>query len=73
VSRLAELTDRPIFVKPNAGLPQLVGGRAVYREDPAVFRRYVPEVFEAGARIVGGCDGTTADHVRVIREFADTL
>lgn len=73
VARLADLTDRPILVKPNAGLPQLVNGRTVYREDPAVFRRYVPVVYEAGARIIGGCDGTTAEHVRAIREFADTL
>jgi 5-methyltetrahydrofolate--homocysteine methyltransferase len=63
----------PIICQPNAGMPRLEGGRTVYREDPAVFRQFVPALYEAGARIIGGCDGTTAGHVRAIREFADSL
>jgi 5-methyltetrahydrofolate--homocysteine methyltransferase len=73
VERLAGLTDLPVFAEPNAGMPRLVDGAARYREDPAVFREHVPELYEAGARLIGGCDGTTAEHVRVIREFADSL
>lgn len=73
VAELAKQTDLPVIVQPNAGLPKLVEGQTVYKEDPAVFRRYVPDLYEAGARIIGGCDGTTAEHVAVIRRFADSL
>jgi 5-methyltetrahydrofolate--homocysteine methyltransferase len=62
-----------IVAKPNAGLPELVDGRTVYRQDAAVFATFVPGLVEAGARMVGGCDGTDAGHVRAIRRFADSL
>lgn len=73
VGELASLTDLPIIAEPNAGLPRLVSGRTVYPEDAAFFSRYLPDVYEAGARIIGGCCGTTSDHVRAIRTFADSL
>jgi 5-methyltetrahydrofolate--homocysteine methyltransferase len=75
VKQIAGLADgrMPVIVEPNAGLPRLVEGRTVYQEDPSLFRRHVPELYAAGARIIGGCDGTTAEHVRVIRGFADSL
>ena len=73
VRAIAALTELPVIVQPNAGLPRLVDGTAVYQEDPAVFTEYVPAVYEAGARLIGGCDGTTAEHVRVVRRFADAL
>ncbi len=63
----------PLMVQPNAGVPGLVGGETVYPETPADFARYVPALHEAGARIIGGCCGTTAEHIRVIRSFADSL
>jgi 5-methyltetrahydrofolate--homocysteine methyltransferase len=63
----------PIICQPNAGVPKLEHGVTVYREDAAVFGRWVPEVYAAGAGIIGGCDGATAEHVRVIRVFADGL
>ena len=75
VKRIAGLADgrMPVIVEPNAGLPRLVDGRTAYREDPSVFREHVPGLYTAGARIIGGCDGTTAEHVRVIRAFADSV
>jgi 5-methyltetrahydrofolate--homocysteine methyltransferase len=73
VGQLRELTDLPIMVEPNAGLPKLIGGRTVYPESPDVFSRYLPNIYEAGARIIGGCCGTTADHIRAIRRFADSV
>jgi 5-methyltetrahydrofolate--homocysteine methyltransferase len=73
VRAMAGLTDLPLIVQPNAGLPRLVDGVAVYQEDPAVFEEYVPALYEAGARLIGGCDGTTDEHVRVVRRFADGL
>jgi len=72
-AELRELTDLPLIVEPNAGVPQLAGGRTVYPEDAVTFSRFLPDVYEAGARIIGGCCGTTAGHVRAIRAFADSV
>lgn len=63
----------PLIVQANAGVPALVEGKTVYPEGPSDFARCVPELHEAGARIIGGCCGTTAEHIRVIRDFADSL
>ncbi len=65
--------DMPIIVQPNAGVPKLVGGQTVYPEGPSEFAAVIPALHRAGARIIGGCCGTTAEHIRVIREFADSL
>jgi len=73
VAELARLLDVPVIAQPNAGVPQLVEGRTVYPEEPSAFERVVPELYRAGARIIGGCCGTTAEHIRVIRSFADSL
>ncbi len=73
VGRIAELTDLPVIAQPNAGKPSLVGGRTLYEEDAGAFAEHLPELFEAGARLIGGCCGTGAEHVRAIRSFADTL
>lgn len=56
----------PLWVKPNAGLPELEDGRPVYKQTPAEFAEFVPTLFEAGANIVGGCCGTGPDHIRKI-------
>jgi 5-methyltetrahydrofolate--homocysteine methyltransferase len=64
----AAAPELPLWVKPNAGLPRMTGDSAVYDVTPeqlgAAARRYV----EAGARIVGGCCGSTPEHVRAITE-----
>jgi 5-methyltetrahydrofolate--homocysteine methyltransferase len=64
--RLHAATDRPIWIKPNAGLPEMVEGKAIYRVTPAEFASYVPALLEAGASFVGGCCGTTPDFIRAI-------
>jgi len=66
--RLRAATDRPIWIKPNAGLPELVGGRPVYRTTPAEFAARAVEVFAAGATFVGGCCGTTPAFIAAIRK-----
>ncbi len=57
----------PVIVKPNAGLPELVDGRPVYRQDPLSFAADVARCVELGARIVGGCCGTGGEHVAALR------
>lgn len=64
--RLRAATDRPIWMKPNAGLPQLVDGRAVYTGTPEDFAGQVPTLIAAGADFIGGCCGTSPDFVAAI-------
>jgi len=64
--RLRAATDRPIWIKANAGLPKLVNGRAVYETTPEEFASHVPELVQLGASFIGGCCGTNPDFVRAI-------
>ena len=54
-------------IMPNAGLPQRLEGRFVYAAEPAYFGSMVPRLLDAGAAIIGGCCGTTPDHVAAMR------
>jgi methionine synthase I (cobalamin-dependent) len=56
--RLRAATSLPLWIKPNAGLPELVNGRPVYRIGPDQFASHIPALVEAGANFVGGCCGT---------------
>ena len=60
--------DLPIMAEPNAGLPRLEGGRTVYRESAEEMASHAGEMLAAGANILGGCCGTTAEHIRKIAE-----
>jgi 5-methyltetrahydrofolate--homocysteine methyltransferase len=67
VRLMAGHTDRPLFAEPNAGLPKLVNGRTVFDESPEVFAAKAPQLVAAGARLVGGCCGTTPRHIAALR------
>jgi 5-methyltetrahydrofolate--homocysteine methyltransferase len=58
----------PLWVKPNAGLPRMVGDSAVYDVTPDLLGEAARGYVQAGARIVGGCCGSTPEHVRAIAE-----
>ena len=58
-------------IVPNAGLPQRVEGQFVYAAEPAYFADAVPRFLDAGARIIGGCCGTTPEHIRHMRQALD--
>jgi 5-methyltetrahydrofolate--homocysteine methyltransferase len=58
----------PIMIQPNAGLPVLENGRAVYKQSPAQMAAGVPEALAAGANIIGSCCGSSPDHTRAIRQ-----
>ena len=66
VERLAKVSTKPIIVKPNAGMPRLVDGRTVFSETPAAFAAHIAALVRAGASVVGGCCGTTPDHIRAV-------
>ena len=66
--RLHAATDRPVWIKPNAGLPEVVDGKTLYRQTPEQFADYVPQLVEAGAGLIGGCCGTAPEFIRAIRK-----
>jgi 5-methyltetrahydrofolate--homocysteine methyltransferase len=73
VARLLRAScDLPIWVKPNAGLPQMVKGRTLFPMAPKEFAAFVPQLIAAGANFVGGCCGTTPDHIRAVRKQIGT-
>jgi 5-methyltetrahydrofolate--homocysteine methyltransferase len=59
----AAAAGRPVIVQPNAGSPRLVAGQICYDESAAQFAAVVPRLLAAGARIVGGCCGSTPAHL----------
>ncbi len=67
IERMREATDRPLAVMPNAGMPRLVEGRYMYLSSPEYFAKYARRFLRAGVRIIGGCCGTTPDHIRAVK------
>jgi 5-methyltetrahydrofolate--homocysteine methyltransferase len=66
-------TRLPLWMKPNAGMPELVEGKTVYPESPENFAAFIPDLLDAGATIVGGCCGTTPEHIRRVRVAVDAF
>ncbi len=73
VDELLALSDVPVLVEPNAGLPELVDGRTLFRLGPDDFARHTARFAAAGARLLGGCCGTTPDHIAALRCALDGL
>lgn len=73
VERMAQVTETPISVLPNAGLPRTVGDRQIYLASPEYMARYARRLIDAGARFIGGCCGTTPEHIRLIRKEVVTV
>lgn len=65
------LSDRPVAIQPNAGLPEPRGGRLVYPEDPSFMAAQAAGLLECGVAIVGGCCGTTPAHIAALRGVVD--
>ncbi len=61
-----------LWVKPNAGWPEHVGGRVMYAAAPDYFRDYALEFWQAGASVIGGCCGTTPEHIAAMRKTLDS-
>jgi 5-methyltetrahydrofolate--homocysteine methyltransferase len=67
VRRYRAVCDLPIFVRPNAGTPTLMDGKWVYPRTPQGMAAELPALMEAGIAMIGGCCGTTPEHVRAFR------
>ncbi|MCI7110521.1 MAG: homocysteine S-methyltransferase family protein, partial [Megasphaera elsdenii] len=68
VQKMYEYATVPLIAKPNAGLPEWDGDKTVYRTTPEEFAQDGKLLIEAGAHIVGGCCGTTPDHIRALHD-----
>jgi methionine synthase I (cobalamin-dependent) len=62
----AAANGRPIWIKANAGLPKMAGGKAIYETTPQEFAGFVPALVEAGANFIGGCCGTSPEFIRAV-------
>lgn len=70
IAQMAEISPVPVIAKPNAGLPVMQpDGRALYSMTPGKFGREMRRLQKAGARILGGCCGTTPEHIRMLCQF----
>lgn len=67
--RLKAAGGLPVWIKPNAGMPELVGTETVYKTDAATFAAAAPALVEAGADFVGGCCGSTPEFVRAMNSI----
>ena len=73
IALMAPATDLPLWAKPNAGMPQLVDGQTVFTQTPEETAAHFGALVEAGARIIGGCCGTTPDHIRALVEAREAM
>jgi len=72
VEQLAKVVTLPLTAMPNAGLPRDVGGRKMYMASPEYMASYAKRIVEAGARFVGGCCGTTPEHIKAMVGFVQS-
>ena len=70
LNRFKAVSDRPLLVQPNAGLPILRNGETVFPSTPEEMADYVPHLIAAGAHYIGGCCGTTPEHIRALSQAA---
>lgn len=68
VAEMAEYATVPLLVKPNAGMPELVDGKTVFHVGPEEFAEAGRELVKAGASVIGGCCGTTPEHIRALKQ-----
>ena len=73
VEALRAVTTIPLSAQPNAGLPRDVGDRKIYMASPEYMAGYARRMVEAGASFIGGCCGTTPDHIRAIVGFVHSV
>jgi 5-methyltetrahydrofolate--homocysteine methyltransferase len=71
VRRYRSACGLPAMAQPNAGQPVLEGVSVVYKETPEEMAAGLPELLEAGVRLVGGCCGSTPAHIRWLRTALD--
>jgi 5-methyltetrahydrofolate--homocysteine methyltransferase len=66
-------TDLPLVIQPNAGVPETREGRTHYTNGPALMGEKARALLDLGVRVIGGCCGTTPEHIRAIRATVDSF
>jgi 5-methyltetrahydrofolate--homocysteine methyltransferase len=66
-------TDLPLIIQSNAGLPEMVNGELIYSETPEFMAARVGDLLDSGVTVIGGCCGTTPEHIKAIRAAVDSL
>ena len=69
ISELKKVTSLPMLAQPNAGKPKLVENKTIFEMAPEPFAKGIKDCISAGAKIVGGCCGTTPEHIRAVAEL----
>lgn len=68
IAKMAEYAAIPLLAKPNAGMPELIDGQTVFNVEQEEFAEVGKKLVEEGAAIIGGCCGTTPEHIRALKE-----
>lgn len=67
--RYRKVWQGPLWIKPNAGVPQLIKGQTIFSAGPSEFAQQIPPIIEAGANFIGGCCGSTPEHIRALAKI----
>lgn len=73
ISRMRTITDAPLLVEPNAGIPYMVDNKVVYPATPQEMAEYTEKFIQLKVNIIGGCCGTTPEHIRAIAQKVKKL
>jgi homocysteine S-methyltransferase len=73
LERMATVTHRKLSAQPNAGLPRTIDGRNIYLSSPEYMASYTRRFIDAGVRLIGGCCGTTPEHIRAMKVAVRSL
>lgn len=73
LNQILQYTSLPVIVKPNAGLPKQIQGKTCYDVHPQEFAATMQEVVNQGAAIIGGCCGTTPEHIKAMTELCRAM
>ncbi len=73
IKGMSRVTSLPLIMEANAGIPELINGMTCYKATPEEMARYVTDAVAVGARIIGGCCGTTPEHIKAISDAVKKL
>lgn len=73
IEKMAQFTSKPLSAMPNAGLPSMVEGRHIYLTSPEYMSQYARRFLQAGVKLIGGCCGTTPQHIKELRSEVRSL
>lgn len=71
-SELRRVSDMPLIIQSNAGMPEVEDGRTVYKETPEMMAEHAKDLLELPVSVIGGCCGTTPEHIRALRKLVDS-